>query len=102
MKRGTALGLIIEYEAVGKRPSASLPSPLVTAAYFSVRLIPQDFGSLASGHFPSASEKPVFPQSLLNIEIKDPPSLLGASSRQEQPPSLKLPAVARGIKWCAK
>jgi hypothetical protein len=31
-----------------------------TAAYFSVRLIPQDFGSLASGHFPPASQNPVF------------------------------------------
>ena len=43
-------------EAVGKRPSAALPSSLVTAAYFYVRLIPQDFGSLASRHFPSASQ----------------------------------------------
>jgi hypothetical protein len=38
-------------EAVGKRPSAALPSSLVTAAYFYVRLIPRDFGSLAYGHF---------------------------------------------------
>ncbi len=30
-------------EAVGKRPSAALPSSLVTAAYFYVRLIPRDF-----------------------------------------------------------
>ena len=60
-------------EAVGKRPSAALPSSLVTAAYFYVRLIPRDFVSsrpvsgiydragfrkaqLASEHFPSASE----------------------------------------------
>jgi hypothetical protein len=43
-------------EAVGKRPSAALPSSLVTAAYFYVRLIPREFGSLASGHFPTASE----------------------------------------------
>ena len=63
-------------EAVGKRPSAvrqahgpeqsrgaALPSSLVTAAYFYVRLIPRDFGSLAYGHFPSASRKPVFGQS---------------------------------------
>jgi hypothetical protein len=50
-------------EAVEKRPSAALTSSLVTAAYFYVRLIPRDFGSLASGHFPSASEKPVFRES---------------------------------------
>jgi hypothetical protein len=63
-------------EAVGKRPSAArqargpeqsrraaLPSSLVTAAYFYVRLIPRDFGSLAYGHFPSASQKSVFRQS---------------------------------------
>jgi hypothetical protein len=49
-------------EAVGKRPSAALPSSLVTAAYFYVRLIPRDFGSLAYGHFPSASKKAVFRQ----------------------------------------
>ena len=30
-------------EAVGKRLSAALPSSFVTAAYFYVRLIPQDF-----------------------------------------------------------
>ena len=53
----------------------------VTAAYFNVRLIPQDLESsrlasgiydrvgfrkaqLAYGHFPSASQKPVFRQSL--------------------------------------
>jgi hypothetical protein len=53
-----------DYEAVGKRPSAALPSSLVTAAYFYVRLIPRDFGSLAYGHFPPASKKPVFRQSL--------------------------------------
>jgi hypothetical protein len=47
-------------EAVGKRPSAALPSSLVTAEYFYVRLIPRDFGSLASGHFPSASEEAGF------------------------------------------
>ncbi len=60
-------------EAVGKRPSAvrrahgpeqsrraALASSLVTAAYFYVRLIPRDFGSLASGHFPSASEEAGF------------------------------------------
>jgi hypothetical protein len=47
-------------EAVGKRPSAALPSSLVTSTYFYVRLIPRDFGSLASGHFPSASKRLVF------------------------------------------
>ena len=45
---------MIGVEAVGKRPSA---------AYFDVRLIPRDFGSLAYGHFPSASMKPVLRQS---------------------------------------
>jgi hypothetical protein len=63
-------------EAVGKRPSAirqahgpeqsrraALPLSLVTAAYLYVRLIPRDFGSLAYGHFPAASKKPVFHQS---------------------------------------
>ncbi|MFW9835543.1 MAG: hypothetical protein ACFFEK_16190, partial [Candidatus Thorarchaeota archaeon] len=66
-------------EAVGKRPSAALASSRVIAAYFYVRLIPRDlsalrldsppfgrvpgFGSLASGHFPSASQKAVFRQS---------------------------------------
>jgi hypothetical protein len=54
----------IGLEAVGKRPSAALLSSLVTAAYFYVRLIPRDIGSLASEHFPSASEKPVFRQFL--------------------------------------
>jgi len=37
-----------------KSPSAALPSSFVIAAYFNVRLIPQDFGRLASGHFCSA------------------------------------------------
>jgi hypothetical protein len=32
-------------------PSASFPSSFVVAAYVQVRLIPQDFGSLASEHF---------------------------------------------------
>jgi hypothetical protein len=52
--------LRLTHEAVGKRPSAALPSSLVTAVYFYVRLVPRDFGSLASGHFPSASQMPVF------------------------------------------
>ena len=47
-------------EADGKRPSAALPSSLVTAAYFYVRFIPRDFRSLAPGHFPSASEVMAF------------------------------------------
>jgi hypothetical protein len=53
-------------EAVGKRPSAALPSSLVTAAYFYVRFIPRDFvpqQSLRDGHFPSASEVDSFRQS---------------------------------------
>jgi hypothetical protein len=41
----------------------------VTAAYFYVRLVPQDFGSLASGHFPSASQKSVFRQSPYNSKM---------------------------------
>jgi len=47
-----------DIEAVGKRPSAPLPSSLVTAAYFYVRFIPRDFvpqQGLRDGHFPSAS-----------------------------------------------
>ena len=65
------------FAAVGKRPSAvrqahgpelsrraALPSSLVTAADFYVRLIPRDFGSLAAGHFPPAFQKQVFRQSL--------------------------------------
>jgi hypothetical protein len=69
---------LVSIEAVGKRPSAvrqahgpeqsrraALPSSLVTATYFYVRLIPRDFvpqQSLRDEHFPSASEKPVFRQ----------------------------------------
>jgi hypothetical protein len=34
--------------------------------YFYVRLIPRDFGSLAYGHYPSASQKPLFRQSQRN------------------------------------
>jgi hypothetical protein len=56
-------------EAVGKRPSTALPSSLVIAAYFYVRLIPRDFGSLAFGHFPSASQKPVFQQSHYSLLV---------------------------------
>jgi len=39
--------------------SGGLPSSLVTAAYFNVRLIPRDFvpqQSLRDGHFPTASD----------------------------------------------
>jgi hypothetical protein len=39
------------WEAAEKRPSASFLSSFVIAAYVQVRLIPQDFESLASGHF---------------------------------------------------
>jgi hypothetical protein len=52
------------FEAAGKHPFAALPSSLVTAAYLHVRLNPRDFGSLASGYFPSASQKLVFRQSV--------------------------------------
>jgi hypothetical protein len=38
-------------EAVEKRPAAAFPSSFVVAAYIQVRLTPQDFGRLASGHF---------------------------------------------------
>jgi hypothetical protein len=38
-------------QAVEKRPSAVFPSSFVVAAYIQVRLTPQDFGCLASGHF---------------------------------------------------
>jgi len=38
-------------QAAEKRPSAAFPTSFVVAAYIEVRLIPQDFGGLASGHF---------------------------------------------------
>jgi hypothetical protein len=38
-------------QAAEKRPSAAFPSSFVVAAYPEVRLTPQAFGSLASGHF---------------------------------------------------
>jgi hypothetical protein len=38
------------YQAAEKRPSAALPASFVIAAYGQVRLLPQDFGRLASGH----------------------------------------------------
>jgi hypothetical protein len=54
-----------------------LPASLVIAVYFHVRLIPLDFGSLAAGHFPSASHKPVFRHSpLYSIVRKLAPLLL--------------------------
>ena len=39
------------YQVAEKRPSAAFPSSFVIAAYRKVRLIPQDFGRLASDHF---------------------------------------------------
>jgi hypothetical protein len=38
-------------QAAEKSPSAAFPSFFVAAAYIQVRLTPQDFGRLASGHF---------------------------------------------------
>ena len=38
-------------KAAEKRPSAAFLSSFVIAAYIQVRLTPQDFGRLASGHF---------------------------------------------------
>ncbi len=38
-------------QAAEKRPSATFPSSFVVAAYVQVRLTPQGFGGLASGHF---------------------------------------------------
>jgi hypothetical protein len=43
-------GLVFN-QAVEKRPSAAFPSSFIVATYIQVRLTPQDFGSLASGHF---------------------------------------------------
>ena len=50
------LGNIVE--AVGKRPSAALPSSLITAAYFYVRLVRLDFGSLAADALMVDQESP--------------------------------------------
>jgi len=51
-------GLEIGYsQAAEKRPSAVFPSSFVVAAYIKVRLTPQDFGRLASGHFWAVCEK---------------------------------------------
>jgi hypothetical protein len=49
------------WKAVGKHPSVALSSSFVTAVYFYVRLIPQDFGCLAPGHFSTASDVSVSP-----------------------------------------
>jgi len=38
-------------QAAEKSPSAAFPSSFVVAAYLEVRLTPQGFGRLASGHF---------------------------------------------------
>jgi hypothetical protein len=38
-------------QAVEKRPSAAFLSSFGVATYIQVRLTPQDFGRLASGHF---------------------------------------------------
>ena len=46
----TKAGFFIWY-AAEKRPAAAFPSSFVAAAYVQVRLTPQDFGGLASGHF---------------------------------------------------
>jgi hypothetical protein len=43
-----------------KNPSAAFPSSFVIAAYNKVRLTPQDFGRLASGHFLGILEKKFF------------------------------------------
>jgi hypothetical protein len=39
------------FQAAEKGPSAAFPLSFVVAAYTQVRLTPQDFGRLASGHF---------------------------------------------------
>jgi len=56
----TVLSKVEGLMALSKGRRAALPSSLVTEAYFSVRLIPRDFGSLAYGHFPSTSREPGF------------------------------------------
>jgi hypothetical protein len=43
--------MINHQQAAEKRPSAAFPSSFVVAAYRQVRLTPQDFEGLASGHF---------------------------------------------------
>jgi hypothetical protein len=40
-----------DLQVAEKGPSTLLPSSLVFAAYYYVRLIPQDFGPLVSGPF---------------------------------------------------
>jgi len=39
------------HQVAEKRPSTALPSPLVVATYFHVRLTPQDFGRLVPERF---------------------------------------------------
>jgi hypothetical protein len=55
------------YWADEKYPSTAFPSFFVIAAYFHVRLIPQNFGRLVSGHFCSALKESFF-SSLLRRE----------------------------------
>ncbi|UCB49780.1 MAG: hypothetical protein JSW56_02480, partial [Deltaproteobacteria bacterium] len=64
-------------------PSAALPLSLVTAAYIYVRLIPRDFGSLASGHFPSASQKLVFDSLVCVLENKGDACAITGASKSE-------------------
>jgi len=42
---------IEHWQVAEKRPSTVLPSPLVGATYWTVRLIPRDFGRLVSERF---------------------------------------------------
>jgi hypothetical protein len=94
--RRLELGLIIgrspfSIEAVGKRPSAALPSSLVTAAHLYVRFIPRDFvpqQSLRDGHFPSASEEAGFSTvSLAGVEKHSSPRGDRISGTQAAMPS---------------
>jgi 4-carboxymuconolactone decarboxylase len=57
-RRALSLGIspkeirhVVLLQAVEKRPYAAFPSSFVVATYIQVRLTPQDFGRLASGHF---------------------------------------------------
>jgi len=63
---GIGLCILGRYaEAVGKLPSAVLPSSLVTAAYvmYASLLGISSRSGMRDGHFPSTSQKPVFRQS---------------------------------------
>jgi uncharacterized membrane protein YfcA len=44
-------GALKDWQVAEKRPSTSLPSPLVVATYWTVRLTPRDFGRLVSERF---------------------------------------------------